>query len=290
MASDVRLAIHNYFREFGHDVAEAVYQELQKPGGMVRLLKKLRLPVEGDAAQQYVALVQYFRRHGTSHFMELVGARPLNFQIDVVSSPTSRDNETRRRLGLSPVSRDQLKKPDDFTQETREEARPPQRKSEEETQTLKSPPSMNYKEPPEVREVSRDQKIKEETRQPIPASKEPPKSPAVEAAASPGDPQGGKSSPYEDVDENGFPKGPLIPAPSPDPEDVDKDDPSWDPDLPWDPTGMWPDVERRSGRERRRKRDRRKDVDIVYQNKRYGGDRRDEKERRRNWPRDGHRE
>ncbi len=54
------------------------------------------------------------------------------------------------------------------------------------------------------------------------------------------------------------------------------------PDLPPDQL-TWPYVERRTGEERRTGVDRRGKVDLIYKNKRYGGDRR-KTERRKNWP------
>lgn len=46
----------------------------------------------------------------------------------------------------------------------------------------------------------------------------------------------------------------------------------------------WPYVDRRSGKDRRTKQDRRSQVDVIFKNKRYGGERRSGIERRKNWP------
>lgn len=361
MSSDVRLSIHSYFREFGHDVGEAVYNELSKPGGLPRLLKRLRLPIEEDSTQQYRTLLQYFRRHGVEHFLELVGAKPLNFKIDVVHGPGT-DENARARIGLRPLSHDQIltkddtgdrskivekrrlldsqsevRRPDDGTDggeayrhavleaQKRKEA---QKRTiqEQETQKLLDESTTQQVDLEKTRKLDRPKEItpipvsrivpvspkalKLSDPQPKPPAKqhapssakvrlkpdetqwtttppEPPKSdtnPGLQESPATATPEPPVAKPADEE----FPKGPLVAAPAPEPGTYDEKTPSWDSAKPRDPMGVWPDVERRSGKERRRKPDRRKDVDIVYQNKRYGGDRRQSGERRKNWPKGGH--
>jgi len=45
----------------------------------------------------------------------------------------------------------------------------------------------------------------------------------------------------------------------------------------------WPEVDRRSGKDRRVTKDRRKVMEVVFKNRRYGGERRSGKEKRKNW-------
>jgi len=44
----------------------------------------------------------------------------------------------------------------------------------------------------------------------------------------------------------------------------------------------WPEVDRRSGKDRRENQDRRNSVDVIFKNKRFGGERRSGKDRRQN--------
>lgn len=321
MADDVRLAVHNYFREFGHDVGEAVYGELRKSGGMARLLKKLGIPVEGTSEDQYRMLIQYFRRQGTDYFLQLTGAKPLDFKVDVVSSPENKEDDTRKRLGLRPLSGAKAARPADLanaetqrkqSNETTRPAPPPEKtqvlSGSDTTRPASSPPAHSdssyqrktlkpvYMNPPKKSDKSAKERVQMTTPPDEKSSGsdtgtgpgEIPPSPP-ESIEAPKPSSTGKPSPYDQVDQEGYPMGPLVPAPAPDPSDVNGSTPSWDSKKPWDPTGNWPEVERRSGRERRRLPDRRSEVDIVYRNRRYGGDRRDDEERRKNWPKGGHR-
>lgn len=54
-------------------------------------------------------------------------------------------------------------------------------------------------------------------------------------------------------------------------------------EKPVDKKTSWPNVERRSGKERRKNSDRRQECDIVFKNKRFGGERRSGIDRRKNW-------
>jgi len=45
----------------------------------------------------------------------------------------------------------------------------------------------------------------------------------------------------------------------------------------------WSKMEHRSGKDRRVRKARRKDVDVIFKNKRFGGERRSGKDRRKNW-------
>lgn len=281
--SKVRVSIHRYFGEFGYAVGEGIYQELKKPGGMPRLLQRLGIPEEGDAADQYAMLVQYFRARGTKDFLDLVGSIELDFKFNPgepaqprkVPEPPEKAPEVRkaseehfRRLSgrIPKLSETQTLTP-------RKELAP--RHATSGTNL----PANNVT--PVVTNPDRGGSHLDAVTPPpyVPGAKIP----------QPEIPEDDPSHPYTRVDSEGFPIGPLCPGTEPDPERLDRNDPSWDPSKDWNPGGDWPDVERRSGFERRRKPDRRKEIDIVYSNRRFGGDRRSPDERRSNWPDGGHR-
>lgn len=232
-----------------------------KAGGLARLLKKLGIPVEGDSTVQYALLIQYFRRRGVKDFMQLVGAIPLDFKIEEKAS------------GSSPGHAPAAVPPTPFTPPA-PVTKPSVPAPEQAKKPLQVVTKLQGLEQPKPRPEPR----------PIPmeAPKTPRRfvpDPAAIAA---------RKSPYDVVDPEGYPAGPLLPAPAPDPSTLDAKAPSWDASKPNDPTGTWPQVERRSGKERRHHPDRRKDVDMVFKNRRYGKDRRDPNERRKGWPPGGH--
>ncbi|MCC6546018.1 hypothetical protein IT570_02530 [Candidatus Sumerlaeota bacterium] len=266
MGKDLRSAVHHYFKEFDFSVAEAIFTELQKPGGLPRLLKKLGLPDDGDSAAHYAVLIQYFRRKGTSEFLQLVGVQKLDFHIQPTSGQLNAgDTGTDRqkalfgnRSGVVPLI---LR--GESARQTRDDraTHPGAHTSNSSTATPKLPDL-----PPHT-----------------PAPVQP-----IKVTPPMGIPRA--ASPYDNVDDNGFPKGPLIGAPSPAPESVPQGALAFDPSKPHDPTGVWPEVERRSGRERRRTPDRRKALEVTFKNRRFGKDRRKaSKDRRKNWPPEGFR-
>jgi hypothetical protein len=291
MGKDLRASVHKYFEEFGSEVGEAVFKELEKPGGMPKLLRKLGVPSDGTSAEGYAVLIQYFRRKGTKDFLQLTGVAKLDFRLEVVNQP--------------PPSSDSVSKQGAYRGGTDRSAVVPlmlrgesSRPAADPKQTASNPPPHVVPTTPRPTLASLREGIttpstlknptpvtmKPETPPPL---KPPTPAPLKPPTPAPLPPASGKVSPYSNVDNSGFPRGPLISAPSPDPATVSPDSPAWDPTKPHDPTGVWPEVERRSGRERRRHSDRRLNVDVVYKNRRYGKDRRTQKERRKNWPRDG---
>lgn len=103
MGRDVRQSIHRYFAEFGHDICEAIYQELGKPGGLPKLLRKLSIPYStADSNEQYQMLLNHFRHHGTLDFEQLVGLKSLDFRLEM-KAPTpvgeSRFDILKRTIG-----------------------------------------------------------------------------------------------------------------------------------------------------------------------------------------------
>ncbi len=285
MSSDskVRVSIHRYFGEFGYAVGEAVYQELKKPGGMPRLLQRLGIPEEGDAADQYAMLVQFFRARGTKDFLDLVGSIELDFKFNAgepaqprkVPEPPEKAPEVRK------ASEEHFRRLSGSTPKLSETQTLTPRKAlpRGNSATRTSPPPADIT-PFVTGPHPGDGKDRAKS---PPAYVPGPRIPQPEV------PEHDPSHPYSRVDSEGFPIGPLRPGNEPDAELLDGNDPSWDPTKSWDPAGDWPDVERRSGFERRRKPDRRKEIDIVYSNRRFGGDRRSPDERRRDWPDGGHR-
>ncbi len=251
MSEQLRAAIHRYFREFGHEIADAVYQEVLKPGGMRRLLKRLEIYSPEDSGAQYEHLILFLRGpRGVDQFMQLVGLKPLDYQIGMqekVTESSQFEEAADRRVEL-------------LKQRMSKESgvkKIPAKEPEAEPANPKSPT------PSGIVEADPDMKVV-------------PMKPAGAGEVT--------------VGADGFPKGPLVPAPAPEPGTFGPDTPSYDPSKPHDPKGVWPEVERRSGRERRRIPERRKECEIVFKNRRYGRDRRSGKERRRDWPKDGHKE
>ncbi|MEO8377678.1 MAG: hypothetical protein ABI579_08395 [Candidatus Sumerlaeota bacterium] len=268
MGKDLRAAVQQYFKEFDQLVGESVFNELQKTGGLPRLLKKLGLPAEADSNANYAILIQYFRRKGTNDFLQLVGAQKLDYRIQPTSGQLrSGDAGSDKQRAISGGDRSGVVP----LMLRGESSRPPPRDSRASGTGARNFNSSVGTPLP--------QDVKMQT--PAPVQQYPP----TLAAGSVRPP-----SPYDAVDDKGFPKGPLMAAPSPAPGTVPANALPFDPSKPHDPTGIWPHVERRSGRERRRQADRRKALEVTFKNRRYGKDRRKtEQERRKNWPKDGFR-
>lgn len=267
MGKDLRAAIQHYFKEFDFAVADAVFEELQKPGGLPRLLKKLGLPAEADSSANYAILIQYFRRKGTKDFLQLVGVEKLDFRIQPTSGQIKTNDGTNDRQRALSGDRNPTNVVPLMLRG--ESARP----RDEQTATRTGTAGSASAPPPPITPLKTPTPIHQQRAQITPplGSPKPP-------------------SPYDKTDENGFPKGPLIAAPPPVPGSFDANTLPYDPSKPHDPTGVWPQVERRSGRERRRQADRRQALEVVYKNRRFGKDRRKgPKERRRNWPPEGFR-
>ncbi len=206
-AEQLREGIHSYFREFGYNSCELIFNEIVRHGGMEPLLNDLGLNDPGNSDDQYVYLLNYLRRNGIDVFAKKMGAeahrnaeRPLIPEVE--GKPVS---------GLP-----YMKQPTPLgaRQYKRVQAKLPERKSSE---------SVALPDPSEVEPVIRK-----------------------------------KDTPLPEADDS---SSGLLP------------DGSWD--------GK---TERRSGKERRARGDRRSDVDVVFKNRRYGGDRRSGAERRKNWP------
>ncbi len=263
MSEKAKDAIIRYFKEFGREFGEGMYDQLAKPGGMARLLKRYKLYDPGNTADQYAMLLNHFRRVGPDSFLEMIGKKPLEFKLEI--QPESRETRERRtELQLREHER---------MEEVRKVYRARTKNEDEETRRINQGPEKYIT----------------------------PKIPPTRAPGSPAralNPNPVPTSGYRGeeilakrwpMDKDGYPVGPLIPGEAPDPAKLSSSDLSWDPKKPYNPLGTWPEVERRSGKERRRHSDRRKDVDIVFKNKRFGKDRRNREERRKNWPKDGFR-
>lgn len=70
----LRQGIHNYFREFGYNSCEMLFNELLRHGGVGPMLVRLGLEDPGVSDDQYVCLLNYLRRHGVEVFARRVAA------------------------------------------------------------------------------------------------------------------------------------------------------------------------------------------------------------------------
>lgn len=272
MSTDLKASIHRYFAELGEDVAEAIYKELLKPGGLQRLLKKLEVPYNpGATADQYGALIMFFRQHGTNEFMQLVGAKPLDFKIEN-QSPMPTPKPFTPVTGLPKIDQG--------------DTHP--------IPKVQSAPPLN---PPQIVRSAQDTGLIKSRLQdaatPVPTSPDviPPTRHILPSERRADTPAPGKPviDPALSETQVGRPRGKSAPNSGipPEPGTFDKNTPTWNPNKQHDPTGRWPEAERRDGRERRRG-PRREAVDIIYSNRRYGKDRRLSGERRNGWPKGGH--
>lgn len=276
--SDARKSIHRYFEEFGYEIGEAIYKELCKPGGINKLLRRLGLPQDGDPSKQYELLITYLRENGTKRLEEIAGMRPLDYHIGFAKRPEG--HEDTKSSGIKPIN-------------NRVELAAKALERKKETQKIQAQVDLTAVDTQKLGEKS-SPKVKPPTERRDPSERSTPDPDAPqEPAYRPSsivtkESIAARKSPYDLVDRDGYPVGPLIPGTRPKAGTYSSDTPSWDPEKPHDPTGEWPAVERRSGRERRRMPDRRNKFDIVYRNMRYGGERRSDEERRKNWPKNGH--
>ena len=204
----VRSAIHNYFREFGYDLAETIHKELMKPAGMQRILRRLAVEDPGHPDDQYAAILNFLRRNGEESFLEAIGQGRVDYR------PKMQTDTTRMR---------------------------------------------------EIEEKQKELFRREFIRRAGTSEK------AKEAPAKPAEPKAASPAPVEELPPAAKqpppPAAPVAPEPQP-PETV--------PGGPWD--GV---AERRRNKDRRTGQDRRGRVEVVFKNRRFGGDRRADKERRR---------
>lgn len=317
MSADLQSAVRSYFRELGNEVADSIYSELVKPGGLPRLLRRLGIPDPGDSKGQYQTLLGYFRRRGTKEFLELIGAKPIDFKVEFSADAAKQSAEMKAKnleVQRAAAEREQqaLGKRHPTTPVTPLPAADPPKAIKAQAPAALPlqapaavPPSAPAVVPASQSAMVSDKPVEGKiavVKPPTPAKPE--IIPAELIGPVPHVPKlvivlkdvrhldirkfTERKSPYDIVDPDGFPIGPLLSSGLPT-TTIDQDKwPSWDATKKWDPTGTWPEVERRSGRERRRLDDRRREVDIVYKNQRYGKPRRRPAERRKNWPSGGH--
>jgi hypothetical protein len=79
--SQLRTAIHNYFREFGYDTCEIIYQELMRSGSLGGLLRRLGLDDPGFSDDQYAYVLNFLRRSGVQAFMDAMGRNKAPYRV-----------------------------------------------------------------------------------------------------------------------------------------------------------------------------------------------------------------
>jgi len=75
-ADQLRQGIHNYFREFGYNSCEMLFNELLRHGGVGPMLERLGLQDPGVSDDQYVCLLNYLRRNGVETFARRIASAP----------------------------------------------------------------------------------------------------------------------------------------------------------------------------------------------------------------------
>ncbi len=228
----LRQGIHSYFREFGYNSCEMLFNELVRHGGMKPLLEDIGLNDPGNSDDQYVYLLNYLRRNGMEVFAKKMGAE-IYWNTDRPATPPP--SEPRAASGLPYMKQ---ATPVNAPQYQRVKASLPESASSDRVRKPDSSKSAKSS-PPKIKK-SETQRLSDEELK------------SLRKAAEAGPPAPGEKPP------EGY--GTL-------------------PDGTWDGK-----TERRSSKERRANRDRRNEVDVIFKNRRYGGDRRSGNERRKDWP------
>lgn len=69
---ELREAVHDYFREFGENPCEIIFQELIRHGTMGPMLERLEVADPGNSDDQYAALLNFVRHYGIEAFARIL--------------------------------------------------------------------------------------------------------------------------------------------------------------------------------------------------------------------------
>ena len=250
--------IKKYYSRFGTKVVTIMMGYFNTPTGMARLFKVLDMPRGSmmPPPDQHNMVVNWLNAYGERRFLEL---------------HEPKDKNKPGPYAVKPIITEDLKKPL-YSTSLPPQAQPP-------SAPTPAPPLAASAAPPNAT-IPSSPKSPSAPQSPIPlrTSSLPKPSPVPASSSAPGPSVSFKPSPAIQPIAINPPKSASQSPPAP--ASVKPADPTAKPPSP---EKTLTEVERRSGKERRHNTDRRGDLEVVFRNRRFGGERRKGKDRRKNW-------
>lgn len=243
--------LREHFGRFGRDVCDLLVISARKTNGLEDVLKKLGIVSEDDTFLRIGRLISWLDTNGSRALFQRLAPEASNYKLKPVEPSDSRQHD-QRLLELVVKTR----KPSPPVA-----ASTPHPSPEAVYPSPVPPAAPGYPSPPAIPARPGAAPPAAQASAPPPAVQPPPReSPQKDAVSSSNIPPDG---PFTGPPGYPYPWPPhLRPGPVAPPHNIPPEQLSW------------PHIERRSGKERREKKDRRSSVDVIYKNRRFGGERR----------------
>lgn len=247
--------LREHFARFGRDVCDLLASSAKQSDGLREVLEKLGIVSEDDTLLQIGRLISWIDTNGTRALFRKLAPEASNYVLKPVGSSGDMRQHDQRLLELVVKTR----KPSAAAPATPPYPAPstpcPSAPAPGEASTSSAPPAApRYPSPPATPPPEACKPVA-----PVPAAapKPPQQAAAPSASNIPAD------GPFTGPPGYPYPWPPhLRPGPVAPPHNVPPEQLSW------------PHIERRSGKDRREGKDRRGTIDVVYKNRRFGGERR----------------
>ena len=250
---DLEGLIQRHCSSYGNNVCETIINIVRRPDGFSSLLNHLGISQSGDEKKQVQALANWLKIYGPEEFLRSAAMLRDHSHVSYKPNPILENREEIKEFDQKLIQ-----------SLTREEQR--SRSNEQLSGSLDGMPLRQYTPPPTIPFKRHSRRVPTPPEETSPSrsytsqqeSYSSHESQKQEASVAPpvGPPYKGPPD-YPHKWPSQLQPGPVVP-----PEDI----------LPDQLT--WPYVERRTTGERRRTADRRNAAELIFKNRRYGGDRR----------------